>query len=140
AASVAAVRLGMDPVNDVVNRHDAPERPPRRRRAREAMHEVDAGAAGENRQERLLTCGPLDAPPAADRDDDGRNQLAESRVRRRLAVDEAREPEVWPPLQQDRDELARVGLEAAHLARDEVDEVEADVHQAPYTSTRIRRL
>ena len=79
-------------VDQVVDRDDAPEAPPRGRRAGEAVHEVDARARGQARQQHLLAEHPLTRLAGVDRHRHGRQQLAPGPVAAAgLAVDERRE-------------------------------------------------
>jgi hypothetical protein len=123
------VRVGHDAVVQVVDRHDAAKRAAQRRRAREAVHELHAGAAREPREQLLLAAHPLDAVARADRHlDDGAKLVPRPPGRGGLAVDERRQRDVGALGGQRAQQLARVGLHAAGLAGNEEDEVQADVH------------
>jgi len=65
--------------------------------------------------------------------------------RGRLLVDQRGEPQIAPLGDERGDQLAGIGLHAADLAGDEVDEVQRDVHEAgsvgaATTWTRVRNL
>ena len=90
----AGVRLGEARVDQVVDRRDdAREAPAQRRRAGEAVHEVDARARGQPRQQRLLAEHPLHAAARVHGHRHRRQQLAPRPAAGggRLAVDERRE-------------------------------------------------
>ncbi len=93
------------------------------------MHEIDARARGQQRQQGLLAEHPLHAVAGMDRNGDGCQQLPPGAVPRGsgLAVDERGEPHPRRGGEQRRDQLARVHLHSARLAGYEEDQVQADV-------------
>ena len=106
------VRLGVDAVDDVVNRGDAPEGAPHRRGARKAVDDVYARALCEPRQKQLLAANPCRASSSVDRHGYRRDELAPCRVCRCFAIDEGRQAKVGLLTQQRSRQLARIGLQA----------------------------
>jgi hypothetical protein len=126
----ARVGLGEARVDQVVHGERPPKAPPRRRGAREAVHEVHLRARRQERQQRLLAEHPLLAPAGVDGDGDSGQQLAPRPARSGggLAVDERDEARLRRSPQQRGDQLAGVDLHPAGLTRHEVDQVQADAH------------
>jgi hypothetical protein len=125
------VGVGNDAVVQVVDRHDALEAPPRRRRVGEAVDELHARPARQPGQQLLLAAHPLHSAAGVDGDLDHVADLVPGPARRaRLAADERRQPQLGALASERPQQLARVDLHAALLAGDEEDEVQADVHRA----------
>ena len=138
-AACADPRPGLadDVVDEVMDRHHPAKVAPHRPGVGEAVQEVDPCPPGQAREQPLLTAHPLDPVASPHRYRDRRNQLAPWRSCRLagLPVHECREPSLRGRRDELSDQLARVGLRATGLARDEEDEVQADVH----TGRRVPR-
>ena len=122
----------MDTVDEVVNRHHAPEAAPCWACVGEAVNELDAGGASEARQQLLLTAHPFGSPARAHRNRHAGSELLEEPITGlgRLAVHEQREPELRSRRDQLRQQFARHYLGATGLSRHQIDQVEADVATA----------
>lgn len=129
-------QLRQRPVLEIVNRHDAAERSPRRREVRRGVHELEARAPRRAGDEHELAERPLQATARRDRERDHAHALAQLRgqLGARVAPDERDELQRRIVREHRGHELAQVGLPPTGLAGHEVDEVEADAHQ------RRRRL
>ena len=129
--SAARVRLREARVDQVVHRDDPAKAPPQRGGARQAVHELDARARGEQGQQRLLAEHPLRAVARVHGDGHGRQQLAPgpspAAAASRLTKAVKRSPGGRRGEQRG-DQLARDDLHATGLARHEEDQVEPDVH------------
>ena len=125
------VRLGIDAIDHVMDRHHPSEGAPRGRGAGEAVQEVNTASGCKLRKKLLLTAHPLGATAGKDRNGHGRYEVVPRAFAdlRSLAVDECRQPNVRTLLEECRDQLARIRLHPAGLAGDEIHEVQADVHE-----------